>query len=83
MVHASNAFNSLNQQTAMHNILHLCPALAKIIINCYKQATDLTVSGNVLLSEEGTTQGDPLVLPFYDLATIPLIRELSEKSSSR
>ena len=83
MVDASNAFNFLNQKTAMHNILYLCPSLAKMIINCYRQATNLMVSGNLLLPEEGTMQGDPLTMPFYALATIPLLRELSEKSSAR
>ena len=55
-----------------------------IIINCYRQATDLMVSANVLLLEEETTQGDPLAMPFYTLDMIPLIiRELSEKSPAR
>ena len=83
MMDASNALNSLNWQTTMHNVLHLCPALAKMIINCYRQATDLMMSGSVLLSEEGTTQGDPLAMPFYTQAKVPLIRELSEKRSAR
>ena len=57
----------------MHNILYLCTALAKMIINCYRQETDLMVSDKVLLSEEGTMQGVPLAMPFYALATFPLI----------
>ena len=37
----------------------------------------------MLKPEEEGTQGDPLVMPFYALATIPLIRELYEQSSAR
>jgi len=29
------------------------------------------------MSEEGTTQGDPLAMPLYALATIPLMQQLS------
>ena len=80
-VDATNAFNSLNRLSALHNILHTCPALAKIIINCYRSASYLFVCGSELKSEEGTTQGDPLAMPFYALATLPLIKELSSQCS--
>ncbi|MCG8624218.1 MAG: hypothetical protein MJE68_19765, partial [Proteobacteria bacterium] len=30
LVDASNAFNSLNRETVLRNILHLCPPLAKV-----------------------------------------------------
>ena len=81
LVDATNAFNSLNRQTAMLNIQQLCPPLANIIINCYRSPTDLFVDGQVLLSEEGTTQGDPLAMPMYALATIPLIKQLEGEST--
>ena len=73
---ASNAFNSLNRQVALHNIRRLCPPLATILINTYRVPTELFVDGDVILSQEGTTQGDPLAMPMYAIATIPLIKTL-------
>jgi hypothetical protein len=37
LVDATNAFNSLNRQVALHNIRRLCPPLATILINTYLQ----------------------------------------------
>ena len=76
LVDASNAFNSLNRQVALHNIRRLCPPVATALINNYRAPTELFVDGDVLLSQEGTTQGDPLAMPMYALATIPLIKKL-------
>ena len=73
---ATNAFNSLNREAALHNIRHVCPSLATILINTYRNATELFVDGSTLLSEEGTTQGDPLAMPMYAMATMPLINHL-------
>ena len=67
----------MNRQTALHNIQHLCPSFSTILINIYREDVNLYVGGSTLLSEEGTTQGDPLAMLMYALGTIPLINHLS------
>ena len=74
----SNAFNSLNRAVALQNIQHLCPVFSTVLINTYCSPAALFVDGDVLYSNEGTTQGDPLAMPFYALATLPLICKLSK-----
>ncbi len=70
LVDATNAFNSLNRQVALRIIRRLSPTLATILINNYRSPTELFVDGKTLLSQEGTTQGDPLAMPMYALAII-------------
>ena len=62
LVDASNAFNSLNHRAALLNMFHLCPPLATILTNTYRSASHLFIDGSSLLSQEGTTQGDPLAM---------------------
>lgn len=81
LVDASNAFNSLNRSVALLNIRHVCPPIFNILCNCYRSPSDLFVDGSRIYSEEGTTQGDPLAMPMYALATVPLIRHLSASHS--
>ena len=76
LVDASNAFNNLNRQVALFNIQYTCPAIAKLLINCYRKSSSLFVGGTVLLSREGTTQGDPLAMAMFGLATVPLIQRI-------
>ena len=52
-------------------------AVANLVINCYRSPSSLFVGGSTLISEEGTTQGEPLSTPLYALATIPLINRVS------
>ena len=73
LVDASNAFNSLNRQAALRNIHQRCPALSKILINTYREDVQLFIDGEVLLSQEGTTQGGPLGMTMYAVAITPLI----------
>ena len=76
LVYANIAFNTLNCIVVLHNICHVCPPLATILINCYRSPAALFISGDFLFSQKGTTQGDPLALPMYALATLPLIAQL-------
>ena len=73
LVDASNAFNRLNRKVALHNVRLLCPSLAMILHNVYQDSTSLYVDGETIPSNEGTTQGDPLAMVFYAIATLPMI----------
>ena len=72
-VDTTNAFNCLNCQAALRNILVLCPTFARILINTYREDSKLYIN---LLSQEGTTQGDPLAMPMDALGVVPLIQIL-------
>ncbi len=78
LVDASNAFNNLNRQTALQNILLNCPSIAKVLINTYRNDSQLFADGETLFSMEGTTQGDPLAMAMYTISTLPLIRRLNQ-----
>ena len=78
LVDASNAFNSLNREAALRNIQHLCQTLSKIITNTYRENPQLFIDGNILYSQEGTTQGDPLAMAMYAIAITPLIQRLED-----
>ena len=70
LVDASNAFNSLNRQVALHNIQYICPPFANILINTYRISSRLILNnGKEIKSQEGTTQGDNLAMSFYALGT--------------
>ena len=83
LIDASNAFNNLNRQTALHNIQALCPTLATILINTYRSDSQLFIDKATILSKEGTTQGDPLAMPMFALASIPLINNLKSPSCAK
>ena len=64
-----------SSSTAQHQMP--LPPIATILVNSYRSPTELFVDCDVTLSQEGTTQGDPLAMAMYGLATIPLIRRLN------
>ena len=80
LVDASNTFNTLNQKVALLNIQKKYPPLAKVLINTYRHNPQLFIDGEVLLSQEGTIQGDPLAMAMYAIATLPLIHRLDHQT---
>ena len=46
LVDASNAFNSLNRQVALYNLQYLCPSLATILLNTYRNDASLFIDGH-------------------------------------
>ena len=62
---ASNAFNNLNRQLALENISTICPVFPQILINTYCNDAKWFAGGEIILSQEGTTQGDPLTMAMH------------------
>ena len=82
LIDASNAFNSLNRQVALHNIQYICPQFATILINTYRYPARLIINeGKEILSQEGTTQGDNLAMSFYALSTVLMQQKLRSIST--
>ena len=75
LVDAENAFNALNREAALNNINVICPELATYLLNTYREPAQLFISGSdeVILSEAGTTQGDPPAMGFYACGTMPIV----------
>jgi hypothetical protein len=82
LVDASNAFNSINRKTALMNARIQWPRCSRFLFNTYKGHSALKVQDatELLYSQEGVTQGDPLSMLMYALAVMPLIQSLKEVS---
>ena len=77
LIDATNAFNQMNRTVAMHNIRITCKEIALYIINTYRSPSRLFISGGgEISSQEGTTQGDPLAMPWYAINTNLMISSL-------
>jgi hypothetical protein len=77
LIDASNAFNQMNRSVAMHNIQITCKEISYYLINTYRSPSRLFICGGEILSQEGTTQGDPLAtMPWYSVNTSTIIQSL-------
>lgn len=85
MIDASNAFNSINPQAVLWNTRIIWPTCSIFIFNTYKGWSPLvgTDSKEYLYSKEGVTQGDPLSMFVYTVATLPLIEHIQKPPVGR
>lgn len=80
-IDADNAFNTLNRCLLLRNIEMICPLLKVLLLNIYRKDSFLPVSGELLYSKEGLTQGDNLAMAAFGANTLPLIRHLKEQQT--
>ena len=79
LIEAENAFNSINRQVMLHNLNFICQIVTTYITNCYITPARLFITGGgEILSQEGTTQGDPTALGAYASGILQLIHFLRE-----
>ena len=63
--------------------MSICPSLATTAINSYRQHPQLFIDKEKLLSQEGTTQGDPLAMAIYAISLQPLVPCLNQKEAKQ
>ena len=81
LVDARNGFYKLSRLAMLRTVRHRCPAGARFAFNCYRNWAQLLLRqpGELpvtILSREGVTQGDPLLMVLYGITFIPLAEEL-------
>ena len=55
-----NAFNSIRRDSMLESVAGMCPGLLPLVSSAYESPSHLWLGDNVLSSEEGVQQGDPL-----------------------
>jgi len=73
----SNAFNNLHRDKMLEMVLSKIPELYKFCHLAYSQHSFLSFGSDVILSQEGAQQGDPLGPLLFCLAVQPLLSSLS------
>ena len=78
LIDASNAFNNINRQAVLWNFHVLWPSCSLFLFNTYRGWAPLIVvdANELLYSRDGVTQGDPLSMYIYTVATLPLISHI-------
>ena len=78
LIAANNVFNSLIRSLALQNIELICTSIVTALRNSYDSHSNPYVKGKIRLSQEKTSQGNPLAMSMYGLALLPLMRILED-----
>ena len=86
LFHACNGFNELSHLAMLWNVRHRWPSGARFAFNFYKHWAQLLLRqpGELpvtILSREGVTQGDPLLMVLYGITLVPFAEELRAADS--
>ena len=68
-----NAFNNIHRDAMLSAVAEHVPSIYQFCLSSYEKTTLLKFSSHIILSQEGSQQGDPLGPLFFCLAIHPLI----------
>ena len=72
----NNAFNSLHRDIMLMAVNNYLPHLRNFAGLCYAQPSELYFGNEIIMSEEGAQQGDPLGSMLFCLAIQPMVVKL-------
>ena len=81
LIDASNEFDCMNCSVAYTESMYM-PSIATYVSNTCQHPSRLFVAGAEIKSQEGTTQRDPLAMPWFLLNTVPVIQSLRNRVPS-
>ncbi len=76
-----NAFNCLRRDCLLEAVASQLPELLNFVINIYGHATDLYFGEHLIISAEGTQQGDPLGPLLFAITTFILLQNVQSELS--
>ena len=74
-----NAFNSLNRETMLNHVYSNRPELYNYTHCTYGKPSYLCYGSSVIMSEDGTQQGDPEAPPLFAETIDTLVKQLASK----
>ena len=77
----SNAFNCVDRQTFLEQCRHHFPGLSRWAEWCYSNPSNLFFGQEIISSERGVQQGDPLGPLLFSLALQPILHLVNERRS--
>lgn len=72
-----NAFNSIFRDKMLREVRDRTPEIFNYVAQCYTNPSYLNWNGNLILSERGCQQGDPLGPLLFSLTIHPIVRKVT------